>query len=64
VSSRNAAKFCIHPDKELKKLLIHGILHLLGFDHETDNGKMRKIQERLVRRIFFRKALPILKEQL
>jgi len=27
---------------ELSLLFIHGLLHLLGFDHETDNGEMRK----------------------
>jgi probable rRNA maturation factor len=36
-------------DKEIRKLLIHGILHLLGFDHETDAGEMIRIQRRLVR---------------
>lgn len=34
-------------EKELKVLLIHGFLHLLGYDHETDNGEMRELEERL-----------------
>lgn len=29
-------------EEELKLLLIHGILHLLGFDHEVDNGEHRE----------------------
>lgn len=29
----NAEKFNIHKDDELKRLVIHGILHLSGFDH-------------------------------
>lgn len=32
---------------ELKVLSMHGILHLLGHDHETDQGEMRKIEARL-----------------
>lgn len=36
-------------DDELALLFIHGILHLLGMDHETDNGEMCTQEERLVR---------------
>src|SRR5688500_12656541 len=27
-------------DLEIKQLILHGVLHLCGFDHETDNGEM------------------------
>lgn len=27
-------------DTEIKQLILHGILHLCGYDHETDNGEM------------------------
>lgn len=37
-------------ENELKKLLIHGILHLLGWDHEKDSGEMRK-EERKIEKI-------------
>jgi len=33
---------------ELTLLFIHGLLHLLGFDHETDNGEMRMKEKILI----------------
>lgn len=35
-------------EDELALLFIHGLLHLLGMDHETDDGQMREEEERLV----------------
>ncbi|RXJ69268.1 rRNA maturation RNase YbeY [Halarcobacter ebronensis] len=35
-------------DDELKLLFIHGLLHLLGFDHEVDKGEHREEEERLI----------------
>lgn len=37
-------------ETEMRRLLIHGTLHLLGYDHEVDGGEMIRLQERLVRR--------------
>jgi probable rRNA maturation factor len=33
---------------ELTELVVHGVLHLAGFDHEVDDGEMLERQDRLV----------------
>lgn len=34
----------------IRRLLLHGLLHLTGYDHETDDGEMRAIERRLRRK--------------
>lgn len=36
------------PAEELALLFIHGMLHLMGFDHEVDNGEMRDREAELI----------------
>jgi len=53
IATNQAVRNKISPDKELRKLLVHGIVHLLGYDHETDQGQMNRLQTNLLRRKFF-----------
>jgi probable rRNA maturation factor len=47
----NALRFGHRPAQELKVLVLHGILHLAGFDHETDDGEMARKETRLRREL-------------
>lgn len=38
------------PELELRRLLLHGVLHCLGYDHESDDGTMERLERRLARR--------------
>ena len=50
-AAANARRYRLTPLREVKNLIIHGIIHLLGYDHTTDRGQMRRL-ERRVRRAF------------
>jgi probable rRNA maturation factor len=49
--SRNATARMIPEEEELKRLLIHGILHLEGMDHEDGESEMIRLQEDIMRRL-------------
>jgi len=36
---------------EVKQLILHGLLHLSGYDHETDKGEMNRLELRLRKRL-------------
>jgi probable rRNA maturation factor len=48
---RNAKKYNRTLPSELQILILHGVLHLLGYDHETDRGQMVRIENRLRRKL-------------
>ena len=50
-TARLQAETAGHPvERELKVLLLHGVLHCLGHDHETDQGEMERLERRLRRK--------------
>ena len=51
VARQNARRFGRTFGDELRILILHGILHLMGYDHETDGGQMERSERRLRRRL-------------
>jgi probable rRNA maturation factor len=46
---RNAAEFGVSENEEMKRLLVHGLLHLAGMDHgQGKGGRMLALQERIL----------------
>jgi probable rRNA maturation factor len=48
-AARNAKEYGRTLPQELDILALHGFLHVLGYDHETDDGTMDRIERRLRR---------------
>ena len=48
---RQAAERGHSLETEIKVLLLHGLLHLAGYDHETDDGEMQRREVRLRRKL-------------
>jgi probable rRNA maturation factor len=46
-AERQAKENGLTLENELQQLILHGVLHLSGYDHETDNGEMNKIELQL-----------------
>jgi probable rRNA maturation factor len=49
IAARNARSLGHPPAKEIKILVLHGVLHLAGYDHETDQGEMARKEAKLRR---------------
>jgi len=57
VAARQARQAGHSSAVELRILALHGLLHLLGYDHERDNGRMRSLEQRLLKQAGVRHGL-------
>lgn len=53
-AERYAKELGIDFAREIEHLVIHGALHLAGYDHETDDGEMKRLERRLRRELIAR----------
>jgi probable rRNA maturation factor len=61
---QKAQEFGHDCDDELSLLFIHGLLHLLGYDHEIDQGEMRAKEEALIKSFNLPKSLIVRMENM
>jgi probable rRNA maturation factor len=54
---RSAARFHLALQEEIKILSLHGVLHLMGYDHETDHGRMTRAERLWSERLHLRTSL-------
>jgi len=47
IATKNGFSLGHSPAEEVKILVLHGVLHLRGYDHECDNGQMAKLEKQL-----------------
>ncbi|MFC1560007.1 rRNA maturation RNase YbeY [Candidatus Margulisiibacteriota bacterium] len=58
VAKKNAREYGVNYSEEVSGLVIHGLLHLLGYDHKLkkEKAKMFKIQDQLLKEVWSRYA--------
>ena len=61
-AKKGAKEFGHNIEDEIKLLFIHGLLHLLGYDHEIDNGEMREKEKEIIKKFNLPKSLIIRNE--
>jgi probable rRNA maturation factor len=50
-AARQAKENGLSFDNEVAQLILHGLLHLCGYDHATDQGEMNRLEVRLRRKL-------------
>jgi len=50
-AARQAKQHGLSFENEIAQLILHGLLHLSGYDHETDHGEMNRLELRLRKRL-------------
>ncbi len=50
-AARQAKENGLTLDQEIAQLILHGLIHLCGYDHSTDHGEMNRLELRLRRRL-------------
>ena len=50
-AARQAAEHGLDFEGEVRQLILHGLLHLCGYDHERDGGEMNALELKLRRRL-------------
>ncbi len=50
-AARQAKEHGLKLDQEIAQLILHGLIHLCGYDHATDDGQMDRLELRLRKRL-------------
>lgn len=63
VAEKLAKKMGVSRRRQVETLIIHGFLHLCGFDHEKDKGEMLKLQAQLEAELLGEEPLPMARKR-
>jgi rRNA maturation RNase YbeY len=50
-AARQAKENDLSFEEEIAQLILHGLIHLCGYDHSTDKGEMNRLEMRLRRKL-------------